>query len=909
MKELSPRTLPWKVLATALLALPLLTTAQVGLYQFSQSVGTYEPITASDGGVALGIPTYWPHVNNNRAWVNNPFNDPDGQVTFGGYFSPAEGPGYPIGFDFTFNGDVFDVIGISNGGWISFGKSSDGLNAVWVYNNSGSSNADPFVQSVGPGGTPGPTPNYRRNRVAGFGNSSLQQVDWTSLNPPGQLSTLRMATIGTAPNRVCVVQWGDYGLRNDVTVAMNKINFQIRLNEVDNSVEVVFGPQDWVSTLGRYVRSQCGLSGRAREDFNGRETVYEEPAFLYDWNTTVAADDYMDFCQFTKLEFGQPNGSGIPPQEGLTWRWVAPVCPPPAWPYTFADISFDSASATWDATDSGEWEYHLTDINDVNGPEVSAGTTTEPSISFFGLEPLTTYYLFVRSICNGEPGMWSMSSSFRTIGGGVIVCDGTATDVNYCSHPNSTVQWLYQSADGSPLKVEFSSGFISSNTADSFKIWNSYPPQGNPDLNLPQGNPAGLIHESATGVMVLQLITEMGSCETQPWFLPFEWRVGCKNCTDPLVSYAVVEDCDNQQYSVDVNVFSMGSATSLLLNNSLSVPPTTATTAGIHTVGPFPAGQAVQITAQNADNMMCHADSPPLMGQPCALVDCGPTYYTYCYGDNEERQWAYQGADDQEIGIRFLRGNMGWGDIARMYNGLDLDMVVPQELPGFFSLTNKLYTSGAPSPDRALVLTLLSDNENSCADGGPVFDPSEEWEYVVACYDGCIQPQATFDRTCLSALQFEVSVNITQVGPGGATITNTGDAADVAVTGTGAYTVGPFPTGTPVTLNVEGASVLCTWTSPAQDMDCTGTGIATSPAGQLAIHPNPSNGTFQLELPMRMSGAVDLQVMDLTGRVVAQQVLNGRTVILDLEALPNGLYTVVTTSAAAQYTAKISIQH
>src|SRR5690606_31931533 len=112
-------------------------------------------------------------------------------------------------------------------------------------------------------------PTYRRNRVAGFGNSGLQQVDWTSLNPPGQYSNLRVATIGTAPNRVCVIQWKDYGLYGDVTVAMNKINFQIRLNEADNTVDVVFGPQDWVSSLGRYQRSQSGLSGRQREDFNG----------------------------------------------------------------------------------------------------------------------------------------------------------------------------------------------------------------------------------------------------------------------------------------------------------------------------------------------------------------------------------------------------------------------------------------------------------------------------------------------------------------------------------------------------------------------------------------------------------------------------------------------------------------
>ncbi len=453
-------------LATAFLAVPLLAGAQVSLYQFSQSVGTYTEITAADGGVSLGTPSYWPQQNNNRAWVNNPFNDPGGQVTMSGYLNPAIGPGYPIGFNFTFNGNVFDRIGISNGGWISFGKSSDGLNAVWVYNWSGTPNGDPFIQWYN-----GPTPSYKRNRVAGFGNSALQQANWSSLMPPGPVGNIRAATIGTAPNRVCVVQWKEYGMTGDASAFFNNINFQIRLNEADNSVEVVFGPQSWVTSLG-YKRTQCGLSGEANSDFNGRKTAYEEPAFLYDWNNTVAADTILDFCQFQKPEFGQPNGSGVPPVLGLTWRWDPPVCPPPAWPLVMSGVSFDSATASWNATSNGEYEYYLTDTNDVNGTEVSSGTTTDTLASFFGLAPATTYYVFIRSICGGEPGVWSMASTFTTIGGGVVECNGSVVEETYCSHQNDTIQWLYLRADASPLRIEFLGGFVGNS---SLKVWNAPP--------------------------------------------------------------------------------------------------------------------------------------------------------------------------------------------------------------------------------------------------------------------------------------------------------------------------------------------------------------------------------------------------------------------------------------------------
>ncbi|HRN37446.1 MAG TPA: fibronectin type III domain-containing protein, partial [Flavobacteriales bacterium] len=635
-----------------LLFLPVLASAQVSTYEFSESVGTYTPITAADGGVALGVPTYWPHVNNNRAWVNNPFNDPDGQVTQSGYLNPANGPGYPIGFDFEFNGDVFDVIGISNGGWISFGKSSDGLQAVWVYNWSGTGAGDPFRQWAAENAEPGPNPTYRRNRVAGFGNSGLQQVDWSSLAPPGQVSKLRMATIGTAPNRVCVVQWEDYGLRGDITVAMNKINFQIRLNEADNSVEVVFGPQNWVSSLGRYKRTQCGLSGRSNLDFNGRMTVYEQPAFLYDWNATVAADTNAAICQFEPPQIGQPNNSGVPPVLGLTWRWDPPVCPPPAWPLVISDISFDYANATWDNTNPGEFEYFLSTINSVSGPEITSGTTTDPEIALFGLEPLTRYYLFIRRICNGEPGPWSMGTTFRTIGGAVINCDGTATYVNYCTHQNDVIDWQYVSADGSQLRLEFLGGFLSGNTPDQMQIWiDGTPDSGPATYTMTSGDPTGLQYLANSSIWI-RITTEQGSCETQNWFLPFEWRIGCKNCTDPLASFSLGEvDCDNQQYYVDVNIFSMGSSATLSLENNLGLPATVVSTTGIHQAGPFPAGQGVIVTAQNPDNEMCYAASIQLVAPPCATQDCGPTTYTHCYDNDEHSLWAYQGEGSQNIGI------------------------------------------------------------------------------------------------------------------------------------------------------------------------------------------------------------------------------------------------------------------
>ena len=926
-------------------ALPGLLAAQVSLYQWSESPGTYTPITEADGGIALGTPTYWPQQLNNRAWVNNPFNDPGGQLTQSGYLSPAEGPGYPIGFNFTFNGDVFDRIGISNGGWISFGKSTDGLQAVWVYNMSGTSNGDPFLQWYN-----GPVPDYKRNRIAGFGNSILQQVDWTSLMPPGPKSVIRMATIGTAPNRVCVVQWEDYGLNGDVTVAINEINFQIRLYEADNSVEVQFGPMVWYSLLGRRPETQIGLSGRTNADFNGRMTVYEQPAFIYDWTNTVPATSNQSYCTMATEQPGMPNGSGIMPEEGTIWRWEPPVCPPPAWPLTVTDISFDYATAHWEANAAGEYEYYVSSADSVTGPEVASGTTTDLETSIFGLEANTTYYVFVRSICGGEPGTWGAPTPFTTIGGGIVNCDGTAIDVTYCSQQDDSVTWQYISGDGSPLRIELLDGFHGSVSGESFEIWNGPAGSGTLIYDAPSGaNVGGLTFTASTGQITIILTTGAGACEAQPWYLPFQWRVGCKNCTDPLVNFSVVEDCANMQYFVEANIFNMGSSSSLILNNNLGVPPTTATATGIATAGPFPAGTSVVVVAQNPDNVMCHTDSPVLLNAPCTVQDCGPTTYTYCYADNETSQWAYQGENDQEIGIRFIRGTVGLGDDLTYYNGLDIDNLAPTDIS--WGLANKLITSGPPSTDHALVLALQADNAVSCANEDPLFGASEEWEYVVACYDGCTQPQASFSTACVSTTQYEVVVNITNIGStGSAQITNNGGAATVAATAAGTYTVGPFNAGTPVTVEVEGASVLCTWTSPAlvQDdcsgwepqVDCEGTpggsalpgtpcttpqgepgvwndncecmgpdGIAEGSMGTLRLFPNPNNGRFTIELPAAFHGTATLRVMDVAGRTVAVKALTERgPVRVELPSLPNGLYALALESNSQVLNGKVSIQ-
>jgi hypothetical protein len=76
-------------------------------------------------------------------------------------------------------------------------------------------------------------------------------------------SDIRWDTVGTAPNRVCVIQWRDWGRYGTTS---ETYNFQIRLTETTNAINIVYGP-------GIYVNSytpQMGMTGATTADYKIR---------------------------------------------------------------------------------------------------------------------------------------------------------------------------------------------------------------------------------------------------------------------------------------------------------------------------------------------------------------------------------------------------------------------------------------------------------------------------------------------------------------------------------------------------------------------------------------------------------------------------------------------------------------
>ncbi len=260
------------VLLFALLCIITTASAQVATqYSFSQLAGTYTPIT---GGTVYGTTT-----SDDQRFV-------DPAVPAGG--TVTTGVGLPIGFNFTYNGQVYDRLAINNNGWISFGSSL----LTPSVNNASSSAYTPLAS------TAATTPAHLRNRIAPLGADIQAQAG----------AELRLETIGTAPNRVCVVQWTNYK-RFSTAGTGHSLNFQLRLNESDNSVEVVYGTMTFNATSST---AHVGLGGSVATDFNNRLTTSN-------WNTTAPGTANTSSCTFSTAV--------TPPVSGTTFRWaLQPPC-------------------------------------------------------------------------------------------------------------------------------------------------------------------------------------------------------------------------------------------------------------------------------------------------------------------------------------------------------------------------------------------------------------------------------------------------------------------------------------------------------------------------------------------------------------------------------------------------------
>jgi hypothetical protein len=299
--------------------------SQVSSYTFGTSTGTYTPIVGGS------------NYDNFTNWTNSSFNG-----TTGFFDDVSSSALESIGFNFVYNGTTYTQFGVNTNGWISLGALP--TNSLFPLSLGTSNNVISAMGNdlVGRG-------SFSANRTSGSavititgGDISLISVGdkvggtgipagatvlsktATTVTISANATTsgtgfhfrfsrsgfgIRFQTIGTSPNRTLVVQWTGWQ-RFTTTGAFGELyNFQIRLNETTNTINVVYNIQGPISVTTRTI--EIGLRGTLNTDFNNRTTTTN-------WASTTAGTLNSSTVTLSNT---------VKPSSGLTYTWTPPIIP------------------------------------------------------------------------------------------------------------------------------------------------------------------------------------------------------------------------------------------------------------------------------------------------------------------------------------------------------------------------------------------------------------------------------------------------------------------------------------------------------------------------------------------------------------------------------------------------------
>lgn len=114
----------------------------------------------------------------------------------------------------------------------------------------------------------------------------------------------------------------------------------------------------------------------------------------------------------------------------------------------------------------------------------------------------------------------------------------------------------------------------------------------------------------------------------------FDWVLTFLTCTPPAGTTAVIDDCGNNQFTVDVDVTTLGNAASVTISNDGGVGSTNVSATGIVNVGPFTAGTPVVITLEHDGDSSCNVVMPAVIdGCPPVNDDCANAIAIACAGN------------------------------------------------------------------------------------------------------------------------------------------------------------------------------------------------------------------------------------------------------------------------------------
>lgn len=413
----------------------------------------------------------------------------------------------------------------------------------------------------------------------------------------------------------------------------------------------------------------------------------------------------------------------------------------------------------------------------------------------------------------------------------LITCGAPALIENYCYVGSDLQDWSYSSVGSGTLRLTFHQGTIETNVFDSLRIYDGVDASGtlvfehgNVTSNLgPVGsaiNGVGFPYEtvqiySVSGSLYMEMSSD-GSVQCGDPFPStnydsWEWDVVCLDCTIPVASVTIVDDCASNTFTLDVDITSTGSGATAALDyivNGGAVQNVAGLGVGVTVLGPFAFSDTVNVTLAHESNTLCNI---PLgnftdTGTCPLLLDCTVAVNdSVCFGNNGDLRYYYQSTGAFPLAIFFNEGQINFGDQIFVYDGGDITAPLIYQGNNAGDLTGLFfYTTNV---EQRLTFRILSDGFTSCADGG--FTVPINW--TVSCLD-CVPPTATFTivQDCAN-FQYFVDVVVDFLGSDPEMeILNTAGLPSTSITAPGTYQVGPFVSGVPVEITVQNdANSLC----------------------------------------------------------------------------------------------------
>ncbi|WP_400190125.1 T9SS type A sorting domain-containing protein [Hymenobacter sp. B81] len=256
---------------------------------------------------------YHPENAQNLAGSYQPIADTTGRVIATANFDDADSAPQNIGFSFPFNGSSFSTFILSSNGFIKLGSAplSDPY-LFFEYAQTEFSVSSGGV-TIFPGGPIASTDSRSTNIVAPFATDLMAAT--------GGGTEYRVVTTGTAPNRVCTIEWKNVRDKPKQATSTNttvigsqydNFSFQVKLYETSGLIDFVYGAPTPGAGPDAFRTVAVGIKGDTPQ---AGDVVMADKNSTGSWANATFIDNYY--------VGGDPHNvrSSVRPDMGRTYRF------------------------------------------------------------------------------------------------------------------------------------------------------------------------------------------------------------------------------------------------------------------------------------------------------------------------------------------------------------------------------------------------------------------------------------------------------------------------------------------------------------------------------------------------------------------------------------------------------------